>query len=84
MEGHHLICCTVKISQEIWKKYNRNIDTEANIVSLCPTCHRQIHFGNKDEKSKIIETLYNKRYKDLKKIGIDITLEELEKIYNIS
>jgi 5-methylcytosine-specific restriction protein A len=83
MEGHHLIRCTVRISMEIWDDYKRNIDTESNIVSLCPNCHRQIHLGNKKEKLKIIEVLYNKRYKELEKDGIFITLDRLKAIYGI-
>jgi 5-methylcytosine-specific restriction protein A len=83
MEGHHLICCTVENSNEIWKKYERNIDTEANIISLCPTCHKRIHFGNEKETMEILTDLYNKRIKELNKNGIYITLNELKNKYLI-
>jgi len=83
MEGHHLIRCTIEISQKIWEKYKKNIDTEANIVSLCPNCHRQIHFGNKNEKLKILTMLYKSRYMELEKYGISMSLNELKNIYDI-
>ena len=83
MEGHHLIRCTIKICTEMWDRYKKNIDTESNIVSLCPNCHRQIHFGNKDEKRLILEALYEKRRIELENNGIYMTLEKLKKLYNI-
>jgi 5-methylcytosine-specific restriction protein A len=83
MEGHHLIRCTIKIGTEIWEKYKRNIDTESNIVSLCPNCHRQVHFGNKDKKITILERLYNKKRIELENNGIYVTFEKLKKLYNV-
>jgi len=84
MEGHHLIRCTVKISKKFWKDYSRNIDTESNIVSLCPNCHRMIHLGNAEEKAKIIERLYELKHPGLHQIGIILTLEQLKGIYHIN
>ncbi len=79
MEAHHLI----PISNQIlfWDKYNLNIDCIENLVSLCPTCHRAIHYAIEKEKLKIIESLYNKRISSFKKIGLNITLDELIKLY---
>ena len=84
MEGHHLIRCTVKISKLFWGKYNKNIDTETNIVSLCPNCHRMIHLGSTEEKTKIIERLYEIKQENLHKTGIMLTLDELKCIYGIN
>ena len=83
MEGHHLIRCTVKISKEFMERYSKNIDTESNIVSLCPNCHRRIHFGNAEEKLEIIERLYKVKRNELHENGIKITLDELNYIYGI-
>ena len=83
MEGHHLIRCTIKYSEEFRDKYGKNIDTESNIVSLCPNCHRRIHFGSVHEKKQIIERLYEMRQSKLHKNGILLTLEKLKCIYNI-
>lgn len=50
MEGHHLIPCTASNAERFWSANKRNIDCVENIICLCPTCHRRIHFGSKDEK----------------------------------
>ena len=73
MEAHHLI----PLSKQ--NEFNNSLDVEANIVSLCPNCHRMLHYG-KDTKELII-ILYNQRKDKLEKSGIYISLEELLKIY---
>lgn len=69
-EAHHLIpvCLGAQSTNNI-----------ANIVSLCPNCHRWIHYGQ--NKEKIITKLFNDRKEQLEKIGKKITLDELIKIY---
>ncbi len=59
---------------------SRSLDDASNIVSLCPICHKQIHYGIENEK--IIRVLYDKRKDLLKRIGIDISVEDLIAIYN--
>lgn len=81
MEGHHLIPCTVKNSKEIGEKYNSPIDREENIVCLCPTCHRAVHFGDNTTKIAILTDLFNKQVHKLNSIGITISLSELLKYY---
>lgn len=83
MEGHHLIPCTSANSEHYWSKYERNIDCIENIVCLCPTCHRRVHFGSNDEKNTIIRTLYQKQKSSLKTAGIDLSIEELLSLYNL-
>ncbi|UPS45573.1 HNH endonuclease [Prevotella sp. E15-22] len=83
MEGHHLIPCTVSNVEHYWTKFGRNIDCVENIICLCPTCHRRIHFGSKEEKETIIKALYQKQISSLKAAGIDISLEELFSLYDI-
>ena len=82
MEGHHLIPCTSSNAEYYWSKIKRNIDCVENIVCLCPTCHRRIHFGSKEEKSAIIESLYEKRIVLLKSAGFDISIDDLFALYN--
>jgi len=67
MEGHHLIPCTAKNAKTFWKRVGKSIDCVENIVCLCPTCHRKIHFGSEAEKRSIIKLLYNKQHSKLKK-----------------
>lgn len=83
MEGHHLIPCTTSNSEQFWTKYVRNIDCVENIICLCPTCHRRIHFGSKDEKENIIRYLYKKQIPLLHSAGIDIPIDELLALYNL-
>jgi len=75
MEGHHLI----PISQ--YDSFEHSVDVVANIVSLCPTCHRMLHFGNKQNRDIALEKLFNKKIDGFKKVGLDITLENLKKLY---
>lgn len=83
MEGHHLIPCTVENTQEIWEKFERNIDCTENIVSLCPNCHRAVHMGNLDAKKRVLLTLISKRLPILKEIGINIKEEYLLNLYGV-
>ncbi len=77
VEGHHLIPMA---KQDLYKN---TIDFSANIISLCPNCHRKIHYGKSHEKKELIDTLFKKREGKYKEFGISITLNELYSYYNI-
>lgn len=81
MEGHHLIPCTPSNAKRFWEKNKANIDCIENIVCICPTCHRRIHFGSDKEKRKVIEQLYALKKKELENAGIEIGLEDLVRLY---
>lgn len=83
MEGHHLIPCTYSNAAYYWDKFGRNIDCIDNIVCLCPTCHRMIHYASESEKKIIIKKLFEKQKEKLYHAGIKISLEELFELYNI-
>ena len=73
MEPHHL----VPMSQS--KNFDNSLDKPENIICLCSNCHNEIHYG---KNSKIlISRFYNERKNLLKKIGIEITEEELLEMY---
>lgn len=59
MEGHHLIPCTVANSEHFYGRFSKNIDCFENIVSLCPNCHRELHFGEWKAKSEKIKLLFS-------------------------
>lgn len=84
MEGHHLIPVTLNNSNDIWKRFSRNIDCLENIVSLCPNCHRKIHFSNPSERKEMIVNLFNLRKDKLSEVEIKITLDQLLIMYGIS
>lgn len=83
MEGHHLIPCTYTNAKHYWDEQGVNIDCQANIVCLCPTCHRQIHYGADNVKRALIEKLYKGTKEKLKNVGLTLTMEELMKLYSI-
>lgn len=66
MEGHHALPMNMQGSFRV------SLDVYANIVCLCPICHRQIHFGLKDDRVCMIRQIYDRRAARLVKSGIDI------------
>lgn len=83
MEGHHLIPCTYSNAKYFWDTYGRNIDCANNIICLCPTCHRKIHYASDREKRIMVEQVYEKHKNKLHSAGLTISLPELLKLYNI-
>lgn len=71
VEAHHLI------PLEFQPQFEKSLDVEANIVSLCAMCHKKIHRAQGSEKFPVVERLYEKRKERLKKCGIELGLEEL-------
>lgn len=79
VEAHHF----VGISH--YKKFPEvDLDRAANIVSLCPNCHRRIHYGTDIERLSMIETVYKRIEDRLKQVGIDVTMTQLKEFYGIS
>lgn len=71
-EGHHLI------PMKAQKDFDVNLDRTENIVSLCPTCHKAIHYASKTYKRRLLEGLYTEdKQQELQALAITITLEEL-------
>lgn len=83
MEGHHLIPCTLKNARFIMERFGRHIDCVENIISLCPNCHRKIHFADDVTKRMIIEQLFHKQRDKLNSAGIDISIETLFELYGL-
>lgn len=77
VEAHHLI----PISKQ--HEFEHSIDKVSNIVSLCPNCHRAIHFGDYITKKEMIDTLFNRYQFLLSNIRINVKIEKLYKYYNI-
>lgn len=83
MEGHHLIPCTAANASYYWEEYGVNIDCIENIVCLCPTCHRQIHYGAPDVKVELLKDLFERQKAKLKSVGIDIDFKTLKALYSL-
>ena len=77
VEAHHLI----PIRYYYYNEFEFSIDNEANIVVLCPTCHRLLHYGRFEDKKALIEELYNRHKSVLKEVGIEIALDKLFEMY---
>lgn len=75
VEAHHLI------PMEFQGQFKRSLDVKANIVSLCPLCHKTIHHASSEEKKEMIKDLYLKRKHRLQKCEIDIDLNKLISFY---
>lgn len=83
MEGHHLIPCTAANAENFWNKYGKSIDCLENIVCICPTCHRAVHFGDKPTKEKMVKRMYKQHADQLLTLGISISEEVLLELYDI-
>lgn len=76
MELHHLVPMAAQ------DDFENNLDCIENLVSLCPTCHSAIHYGNDDVRYEMVKELYEQKCVELKKANINIDLNELfEKYY---
>ncbi len=50
MEAHHLIPLRMQ------HDFENSLDVVGNIVSICPNCHRLIHYGRDKDKKKSFRT----------------------------
>ena len=81
-EAHHLI--PIQFQQQYWSELHINIDCIENIVSLCPNCHRGVHYGTFDEKNRILKKLFDKKLGGIKGVGLNLSEEKLIEIYTKS
>lgn len=75
MEAHHLIPLGTQ------DYFDYSLDVDANIICLCPNCHRKLHYGQ-----DIIEDLlklYNDRLHSLRESGIIISFDDLCALYQL-
>ena len=75
MEVHHLI----PLEQQ--GAFENKLDTKANLVPVCPLCHKLIHYGCFFDKKPIITRLYEERKEQLKASGLDISLKKMLSFY---
>lgn len=77
VESHHLI----PMSTQSYFEYS--IDFADNIISLCPNCHRKIHYGLPSEKRIMITQLFKSREDVYNDYGVTMNLKTLLNFYNI-
>lgn len=78
VEAHHLIPLSKR------DEFEFEIDIASNIISLCPNCHRKLHYGKLSEKEDLLRKLYKERICLLNKQGIFLSEENLIKMYSTS
>lgn len=74
MEGHHAL------SMKYQNKFSKSLDVYANIICLCPICHRLLHYGIAAEKETVLDKIYFDRSKRFTACGIKISKEDFKKL----
>lgn len=77
VEAHHLIPFREQ------DRFDYYLDNSANIVALCPNCHKALTLGTDELKEKILRKLFYSRIEHLERKGIEITFSELLEMYHI-
>lgn len=74
MEGHHIL------PMQLQEKFDTSLDVYANIVCLCPICHRLLHYGVDTEKTSVVNRIYYDRAERLASSGIKISKTDFEQL----
>ncbi len=75
VEAHHLI------PMEYQEDFSKSVDVEANIVSLCVSCHKKLHHAEYKVIQPLIEKLYDDRIDRLEDCEIGLKKIELLSYY---
>lgn len=78
LEIHHLIPWAFS------NEFENSLEHIDNYVALCPHCHMLLHHGTDRERKNALTFLYNNRKEKLIKAGLEISLEDLFKFYEIT
>lgn len=77
VEAHHL----VPLSKQ--DDYRFSLDVAANVVALCPMCHKHLHHGIvNNKKADAIKKLFTERKESLKEKRIQLTEQTLLSYYS--
>ena len=72
MEAHHVL------PLHLQKHFLHSLDVYANLICLCPICHRRIHYGLFEERKEMIDKIYEERIDRLAKSGLRLGKNEFE------
>lgn len=73
MEGHHAI------PMKLQDNFDVSLDVYANIVCLCPICHRLLHYGEDEAKEIVMDKIYFTRADRLANSGIRLSRDEFKR-----
>lgn len=76
VEAHHLI------PMKAQGDFEYSIDVPANIISLCPTCHRRLHHSSMEDKLQLLEMLLSTKKSKLAIFGINMDVDDLKLYYS--
>jgi len=76
VEAHHLI--PLRAQGDFG---DCSLDHEANIICLCPNCHRLMHHAVSLQKGPPLNRLFEMRKRDLERAGISLENEVLVEYY---
>lgn len=74
MEGHHILPMGYQ------DKFDSSLDVYANIICLCPVCHRLLHYGVTSERSPVLNKIYTERASRLASSGIRISKSDFAQL----
>lgn len=74
MEAHHAL------PMKYQDKFDKSLDIYANVVCLCPICHRLLHYGVESEKDNALNKIYYERADRLATSGIRIGKDDFMKL----
>lgn len=74
MEGHHAI------PMKLQPKFDKSLDVYANIICLCPICHRKIHYGLLENRKQMMGKIYEDRSERLAHCGIKLSKQEFTQL----
>ena len=76
VEGHHII--PLKNQKDL----GLGLDCPANILVLCPTCHRFFHYGTYKEREEKLKSIYDQRGERLLNSGINLDRNQFLELAN--
>ncbi len=76
VECHHIIPLAMQ------KEFSNSLDCYANLLVLCPTCHRFLHYGLKSEKEELLDRIYDERKDRFTNSGLDISRNDFKSVIN--
>ena len=76
MEGHHAI------PMRYQGKFGKSLDVYANVICLCPICHRLLHYGRDEQKIQLLNQIYETRKERMINSGIKVSKEDFIQLAN--
>lgn len=74
VEAHHII------PLKFQDKFENSLDVYANVISLCPNCHRRIHYGLNNDVKNMLFKIYDGRITRYKNSGINISINDIYRL----